>query len=435
LNFSKFILSVNGFPVSKAEKELSFVQSLPIDAFKDWQQKKAWSIARFHFDNNAFYKLKVGNTFPDNWEDLPVLTKLDLQQPLASLLTRGVKLSNCYTAYTSGSSGNPFYFAKDAYAHAMTWAMIANRYSWHKLGIDDKQARFSVMPVEAKKHWRETIKDRLMNRVRCNVLDLSEPALEEYLQLFRRHPFAYIYGYTSALSLFARYLEKKDIVLKDVCPSLRLCTSTSELSTEWHTELFQRVFGVKHIREYGASETCITGFDDVHGQFLLTEETLYNEVVDGDKQPLGFDKAGTLLSTSLYNTAMPIVRYQLGDELTLTDNKGSIYRTISQFCGRTNDVIQLPGGKQLAAMALDHLVGSTLKTITVIKEFIVRQTAIDNFIFEVVAERKLNETELALLKEKTVLYLHQDLKIDLKYMEQINRPASGKLKLFYSELS
>lgn len=423
---------MNGFPVSKAKQELRFIQSLPKDAFLTWQRNKAWRIARFHFDNNTFYRQKVGKTFPDKWEDLPILTKQDLQQPLPALLAKGVKLSNCYTAYTSGSSGNPFYFAKDAYSHAMTWAMIANRYSWHGLSIDDKQARFSVLPVEMKKRWKERIKDKLMNRVRCNVLDLSDGSMTNYLQLFSQHSFVYIYGYTSALALFARYLESRNIVLKDVCPSLRLCISTSELSTEWHTELFQRVFGVKHIREYGASETCITGFDDPDSHFLLTEETLFNEVVDAN---MNAADSGTLLSTSLYNTAMPMVRYKLGDELTLRENNKSIHRIISQFSGRTNDVIQLPGNKKIAAMALDHLVGSTLKIITVIKEFIVRQPAIDTFIFEVVAERRLNETEIALLKEKATLYLHPELKIEIRYMDMINRPASGKLKLFYSELN
>lgn len=435
MNFSKLILSLNGFPVAKAEKELASVQSLSKDAFSAWQQQKAWAIAKFHFDNNAFYKLKVGKHFPANWEDLPILTKLDLQQPINTLLTKGVKLSNCYTAYTSGSSGNPFYFAKDAYTHAMTWAMIANRYSWHNLAIGDKQARFSVMPVELKKRRRETLKDKLMNRVRCNVLDLSDASLANYLQLFKRHAFVYLYGYTSALTLFARYLEQQNIILKDICPSLRLCISTSELSTEGHTELFQKVFGVKHIREYGASETCITGFDDANGNFLLTEETLYNEVVDENMKLQAFGISGTLLSTSLYNTAMPMVRYKLGDELTLQENNKSIYRAISQFCGRTNDVIQLPDGKKIAAMALDHLVGSTLKTISVIREFIVRQVAIDTFIFEVVAQRHLHEAEVALLKEKTALYLHHELNIQIEYVDVINRPASGKLKLFYSELN
>ena len=65
----------------------------------------------------------------------------------------------------------------------MTWALIANRYKWHGLDLDDKQARFMVQLRERRKRVREQFKDVLMNRVKCDVFNLSEDALNRYLLL------------------------------------------------------------------------------------------------------------------------------------------------------------------------------------------------------------------------------------------------------------
>jgi len=427
LNLSKFILNASGFPMVKAERELSAIQSLSVDAFAEWQERKRWEIARFHFDNNEYYRTKVGKYFPSNWQDLPVITKQDLQQPVQKLLTRGLRLDKCYTAFTSGSSGVPMYFAKDTFAHAMTWALIANRYSWHGLKLGDKQARFTVMPNNEKRRRKEVLKDKLMNRVRCNVFDLSEAALTKYLHLFQVNKFRYVYGYTSALVAFARFLESQNIVLKEVCPTLSLCISTSELVTPRQAQLLEQWMGIKHVREYGASETCITGFDDKDGDFILTAETLYNEIEEGDN-------SGTILTTSLYNKAFPMVKYQLGDDVTLGERRKGIYQIIAQMNGRSNDMIHLPEGKTTSPMMIDYVIAGLVAKTNVLKEYVARQTAIDTFVFEMVTERPLNDDEVRLLIEQAESYLAKGICVEIKYTDKIVRPASGKQRFFYSEL-
>ena len=66
-----------GYNISSAEKKLKYVQSLNSSDFIDWQEKKKWEIAIYHYNNNKEYRKKVGNTFPDKWEDLPIMEKSD----------------------------------------------------------------------------------------------------------------------------------------------------------------------------------------------------------------------------------------------------------------------------------------------------------------------------------------------------------------------
>lgn len=432
----QYALALKGYPITPARAELKRIQSLDAATFADWQMAQAWAIARYHYEYNPFYKKKVGNIFPDRWDDLPVITKKDLQQPLAGIIANNTKLKDCHIGSTSGSSGTPFYFAKDKYAHAITWAVIADRYSWYNLDGTALQARFYGMPKETIARIKEQLKDILMHRKRFNVFDLSTQTLQSYVQRFAQNRFKYIYGYTNALVLFARHLDSIGMNLKEVCPSLTLCISTSEIATPEDHLLFQKAFGVPHVREYGVSETCLTGFDHPSGNWLLTEETLYNEVVDLNNEIVPPGVTGPLLSTSLFNKALPMVRYQVGDNIQLLPPApGSKYRTIESMQGRSSDTIKLPSGKVAAGLTFYYISRSLLEKTDCLKEFIIRQTALNRFVFDIVSDRPLTEEETNEIKNKTALYLEPGLDVVINRVPHIQRTAAGKLKNFYSELA
>lgn len=424
MNLFEKILQFKGYPFKQAQAELSGLQAMSADQFINWQQARAWQQVRFHHQFNPLYRKLSGNILPDRWEDLPIVTKKDLQEPLDTIITKGVHLKNCHTGNTSGSTGTPFFFAKDKMTHAMTWAVIANRYSWYGLTFAAGQARFYGIPKELLANKIEVLKDRLMNRERFSVFDLSDKAMEQFIYRFRNNRFDYIYGYTSALVMFARYLISKGITIKEICPSVNICISTSETATPEDHEILQRGFGVPHIREYGLSETCITAFDAPDGNWKLTEETLLTETNEGK-----------ILSTSLYNTALPMIRYETGDIGSIDNTRIGIHRILQQLHGRTNDMVILPSGKKAAGLTFYYISRSILESSGVLKEFIIRQTKPNQFIFDIVADRDLTTEEGELVKQKISLYLEPGLDIILNKVQSIERTVSGKLKHFYSELT
>lgn len=424
MNLFEQILQLKGYPFAEAKMELARLHAMSIDQFLDWQQKKAWQQVRFHYEHNPLYRKLVGNTLPEKWENLPIVTKKDLQQPLDSIITKGVNLKDCHTGNTSGSTGTPFFYAKDKMTHAMTWAVIADRYSWYGLTFSSRQARFYGIPKEFVANRKERLKDKMMNRERFSVFDLSDKAMEQFIQRFRNGKFDYIYGYTSALVMFARHLVSRRTTLKEICPSLKICISTSETATPEDHKILKQAFGIPHIREYGLSETCITAFDAPDGNWKLTEETLFTETLDG-----------RILSTSLYNTALPMIRYETGDIGIIKNERVGIYRTLQQLHGRTNDMIVLPSGKTAAGLTFYYISRSVLEASGVLKEFIIRQTGLNQFTFDIVSDRDLTTEEKELVKQKISLYLEPGLDIILNRVQHIERPASGKLKHFYSELN
>ena len=138
MSFLELSLRLKGFPFREAEKELNRIQNLSSEEFYEWQVKKRWQIVKYHYENNEFYRSKVGNKFPDKWEDIPIIVKSDFQSSDKKLISDSVKKKNLYTGYTSGSSGHPFNYAKDKFAHAMTWALIKDRYKNFGLALNSE---------------------------------------------------------------------------------------------------------------------------------------------------------------------------------------------------------------------------------------------------------------------------------------------------------
>ncbi len=424
------------YDIYKAAREVVHIQLLSPKAFHRWQHEQKWRIARYHYENNLFYRRKVGDTFPDKWEDLPLMQKSDYQDDLSNLLSKGYSTKNTYISSTSGSSGHPFFFAKNKEAHAMDWALIKNRYSWHGLKLNPRQARFYGIPLEKISYLKEIIKDKMMNRVRFPVFDLSNHKLKKYLACFKKNKFVIVYGYTNSIVIFARYLLNLKIKLKDVCPSLQYCITTSEVLTVEDRQILEDAFGVKVINEYGASETGIIAFEDSEGDWKISEEILDYEIIDDENKPIPNGQEGNIVITDLDNKAMPFIRYKIGDIGIISTKSSSDgkSRVLEKLLGRENDTIILPSGKRSPGLTFYYISRSILESSGVLKEFIIRQTSVDKFEYDVVSDRDLNLQEIKEIRGQMHKYLEPGLKLTINRVKTIKRPRSGKIKHFYSEI-
>jgi phenylacetate-CoA ligase len=428
--FSLFesVLRLQGFPYLEAEKKLGAIQARDGKAFVEWQEKERWAIVEHHLRENSFYG-KLAGACPDSWDALPIMEKSDYQRPLAELLAKPFTPGNVYTANTSGSSGHPFTYAKDKPCHALGWALVKQRYGLHGLTLDSKQARFYGIPLDKISYAKEKLKDKLMNRVRFPVFDLSDANLGKFASVFERTRFDYVYGYTLSIVLFARYCLREKIRLKDACPSLKVCMVTSEVCTPEDRELMETAFGIPVVNEYGASELSVIAFEDAEQNWILSEEITYLETTDD----------GDVLATALQNVAYPIIRYRIGDVAELSDGANDRingkYRCLKQLKGRVNDTIILPSGKRAAGLTFYYISRSILERSGVLREFIIRQTALDTFVLDIVADRDLNDEELKIIRTETACYLEAGLNVSINRVPQLRRPDSGKIKHFYSELS
>lgn len=428
-------LQLKGFPLREAKVVLHQLFSLSeIDYEKQLFQQRT-AIVQFHQQNNSAYQ-KLSKDFDGkNWESLPVMTKKDFQKPLAERLSKGFTKKSVYVNKTSGSSGDPFVFAKDKFCHALTWANICNRFGW--FGIDfntSLQARFYGIPLDFIGNKKERLKDFLSNRYRFTIFDLSDPILEKILLAFGQKKFDYINGYTSSIVLFARFLERKNIILKTVCPTLKVCVVTSEMLFDVDKILLEKQFGIPVVNEYGASELDLIAFQNPKGEWQVNSETLFVEILDEQNQVLPYGSEGRIVITSLYNKAHPFIRYDIGD-IGVLDEKSTLKKPIlKKLIGRTNDVAILPSGKKSPGLTFYYVTKSIIEDDGNVKEFVIKQTKIDTFEIEYVSHSILTDAQIQNIKKAIATYLESGLHFTFTRTEKLQRSKSGKLKQFVSLL-
>jgi phenylacetate-CoA ligase len=428
-------LQVNGFPIQKAKAELNRIVKLTEEEYLTFLQNKKHEIVAFHLQNNSFYQELVGNKITPKWEDLPILNKQNLQKPLEERLSKGYTLKNVYLNKTSGSSGTPFVFAKDKYAHALTWASNIMRFGWFNIDFNHSyQARFYGIPMDFVGYQKERFKDFLSRRFRFPVFDLSDEILEKFLQKFKTKKFDYLNGYTSSIVLFAKYLEQKNIILKEICPTLKACFVTSEMLFESDKKLLEKQFGIPIINEYGASELDLIAFENTKGEWQVNAETLFVEILDDDNNVLPYGEEGRIVISSLFNKANPFIRYEIGD-IGILDEKSTLQKPIlKKLIGRTNDVAILPSGKKSPGLTFYYVTKSIIEDDGNVKEFIIKQTKLDTFEIEYVSENELDSKQIQKIEEAISLYLEPHLNFTFTRKKVLERTNRGKLKQFKSYL-
>ena len=428
-------LHINGFPMKEAKAELRKIVTFSEKEHKAFVENKKQEIVAFHLQNNPFYKKLVGPKNSKNWNDLPILNKQNLQKPLSERLSKEYSARNSYINKTSGSSGDPFIFAKDKYSHALTWASNIYRFGWYDIDFNHSyQARFYGIPMDFIGNKKERFKDLLSNRFRFSIFDLSDANLEKFLKHFRTKKFDYINGYTSSIVLFAKFLQKRNIILKEICPSLKVCMVTSEMLFQDDKKLLEKQFDIPIINEYGASELDLIAFQDPNGEWLVNSETLFVEILDNNNQVVQNGTSGRIVITSLFNKAHPFIRYDIGD-IGILDEKSTLKKPILQkLIGRTNDVVILPSGKLSPGLTFYYVTKSFIEDDGNVKEFIIQQTKIDCFEIEYVSETELNLAQIQKIKKAIELYLESGLNFKFTRKEVLARSNRGKLKQFKSML-
>ena len=433
LNLFDLTLKLKGFPIEQAEKRLQEIQNISEEMYGDYTEMLCKDILAFHQKNNAYYQDIAGKQNIENWEEVPVLTKAHLQVPLAQRLSKGYTEKSVYVNKTSGSSGNPFVFAKDKFCHAMTWAEIKDRFRWHGINFNrDLQARFYGIPLDGIGYQKERLKDRLSKRYRFPIFDLSDAKLATFLTQFRRKKFVYINGYTSAIVLFAKYLNRQGVLLKEVCPTLSCCIVTSEMLYDSDKQLMEGSFGVPVYNEYGASELDLIAFENKQQQFVVNAETLYVEVVDENNKQVPNGIPGRIVITSLFNKAHPMIRYDIGDTGVLHKDSTRKHPILEKLIGRTNDIAILPSGKSVPGLTFYYVTKSVIEDDGNIKEFVIEQIEKDTFKIIYTSEMVLTAIKEQEIKKALYQYLENDLQLIFERVALLDRKNRGKLKQFIS---
>lgn len=425
-NWFLLTLRLKGIPIGRAQK---FYQGLKGNYQRNplrYAERK-WDTVTYHRKNNPWYSgIAAGKS---EWDDLPVLTKQSFQGN--AVITPAYRDVH-YASKTSGSSGTPLFYYKDKFAHALTWAEIMDRYRQHGIIYGQSlQARFYAIPLEGIRYYIERLKDFLSGRYRFVIHDMSDSKMTAFIPVFKRKRFEYLYGYTNSLVLFAKYLTRQSIVLKNLCPTIRVCIVTSEVCSPEDRELLKAAFGVNVINEYGASEVGLIAFEDVGMSWRISAELLHMEILDDNNRPVPDGEVGKIVITSYFNKAMPFIRYEVGDRGSLwRDEHDNVY--LKQLYGRLNDVLILPDGKIVPGFTLYYVTKAMMERLPGMREYNIRQTGREQITFDLVLDREVEDNQRQEIERIVRHYLNDNFSVVFRRVDKIERLSSGKMKHFHA---
>ncbi|MGD8188717.1 phenylacetate--CoA ligase family protein [Brevibacillus ginsengisoli] len=362
-------------------------------------------------------------------QEIPVLTKKDFNHDPYAYMTKGIQKASLIANRTGGSTGEPtrFYLDRHTIEHyeAARWTGL----SWHGIRIGDPSVMIWGSPIELSQQQSRNyaLKERLLkNRKFIPAYDLQETKLHSYVELLRKYRPMYLYGYASALALFAKLLEKHQLIPK--VTRLKAVVSTAENLLPEQREVIERVFQCPVVNEYGARDGGIIAFQCPQRQMHLFENNCLVEVVDlTSKKPVQAGEHGLILVTDLHNYSMPRLRYQLNDVVTLSPKPCSCGLTspvLERIEGREDDVFVKSNGEYVHGHFFNHIA----RNLSGIESFQIVQHSPEAFTLQVVKNPDHCESQAESQFVERIRQSFGDVYINVQYQEQIPATPSGKIR-------
>jgi len=201
---------------------------------------------------------------------------------------------------------------------------------------------------------------------RTRVLSVLRPLDDLVAELNEYQP-TLISGYPSIIALLASEQRAGRLHLE---PLHILCAG--ELLTQSTREAITGAFHCVLTQGYAATEVPAVAMECANERLHVNSDWFVIEPVDADRQPVPPGVQSTsLLVTNLANHVQPILRYDLGDRVTIHPRMcecGS-HLPVMTVEGRTNDVLTLDGDSHEPVAILPLALGSVIEEVPGVHRF------------------------------------------------------------------
>jgi phenylacetate-CoA ligase len=212
---------------------------------------------------------------------------------------------------------------------------------------------------------------------------------------------------------------------------------TAEMIHDYQRATMEKAFGCPVISEYGAAETGIISYECTQRRHHISDDCVLVEVVDQDGRPLPRGEVGQVTVTVLNSFSAPVIRYQLGDFASLSHDTcdcGVNLSLIEEVIGRTSGVIVTPQGTCFHSIAVYYIMKDYADQFGGVRQFRVRQTAINRLEFHIAADREFSDESRQWLERRARAKFGNEMIIEFFVHERLDRTAAGKLRDFETEL-
>lgn len=262
-----------------------------------------------------------------------------------------------------------------------------------------------------------------------NMQHVTIEKISAFVSFMNSRDFRFMVGYPSIIHAFAQLVEEVGLHIERVPAYL---FPSAEKLYAYQAEQIERVFpGIRIMEHYGFSENAACASKCVRGHYHEDYELGHMEVDHPQRTADGTGQTGVLLATGFQNMAMPFIRYEVGDTVTLADapcSCGLHSRVITDIEGRSEDYVLTPEGSRI--MRFDYIFKDTRS----IKECQVVQREAGGVVLRIVRrpdyDSRTEQSLLQAIKEQ----ISPTLQVRFEYVDEIPRTRAGKFRAVVSEL-
>ncbi len=373
---------------------LKQVKTKPRDEVEKIARERLQTLLEHARENSQFWHDKLAGFPADRFElrDLPTSNKCELMENFDASLTvddvrrhdiegymddesnLGKLFHGKYAvSHTSGSQGQPLLLVQPQETIELLFALQASRGHANALSVSEvvkhllSPVRLAVVLLQPGFYPSscafEYMPDGAKDYIDVLRLSVEDDDLLERLADFRP---THLTAYASVLHEIARAVEDGKLTLK---PSLEEVVNISERLMPQAREHYAEIFGAPIFDDYGMGECLfLTNGCSTSGGMHVNADWAILEVVDEHNRPVPDGAPGAkVLLTNLANHVQPIIRYEVGDVVTMATKPcdcGNNLPLIARIEGRDSDVFYIEtedGTRALQPTIFELAVGRVLE--------------------------------------------------------------------------
>ena len=292
--------------------------------------------------------IRNGQLDPERWSEIPLLTRVEVQSAPEQFQARRLPyyFGHVTRGTTSGSTGRPVQYREDDLHVVASEAQLDRAFTWWRMDGRKTLATFMSTYDEVQREGKT-----VRYGWRLGSPTGARPILElmvdidgqiDWLKSVQPHYLSTRGG--AHIAALAQRVEERGEKLHFE----RILSGGSALTGEAR-QLARRVFKSKVVDLYGASEAGLIAYDCPHCRMLhCCDESILVEVLREDGSPCREGETGRVVLTPLYNYAMSLIRYEIGDYATRGPDRAPCGRGLSSLVvvvGRYRNLFVLRDGR------------------------------------------------------------------------------------------
>ena len=408
--------------------------------WQEYQTNKLRHLLVYAFDHVPFYNQSFKNAGHtrqalqlfevDDLKRLPFLEKAQLKKYGKSLLLSAIPEKGGEFFESSGSTGTPTCILYSPAMHQRLHAAYESRVR-HWAGVERFTPRATiggrrVVPdgLSSPPYYRYNFIEK---QVYLSAYHISKHTAQNYVDGIRKYRSEYMTGYAMSNFFLARFILEAGIEV----PSMKAVVTSSEKLTSDMREVFQKVYGCKTFDGWSGVENCGLISENECGQLLISPDVGIIEILDPSGNPVRPGESGEVVCTGFLNFDQPLIRYKIGDYVTLAKNQiplcGRSMPVIDEIIGRIEDTVIGKDGREMVRF---HSLFYNLPSVV---EAQLVQEQVDEFVINIVPVSTLSETDKSLITQRLESQLGHP-KISFQELTVIPRGPNGKFKAVVSNV-